>query len=253
MLLRSSEYTGQALEHDRHPGSDAQILARVAVAVAQDHECEQHPERHVGSVKKSRAIDSIRRQEQGDWMDAREITLLIEAHRDGDANAYDRAVELLYGELRGLAHHQLARFHGQATLQTTAVVNEAYLKLKESSKSAIDRRHFLGIAAKAMRHVVIDYARRRSAAKRGGDLVRVEFDEADAAVEAQAEQLLLIDESLTALAAKSERLVRVFECKFFAGLDDDETAATLDLSKRTAQRDWMKARALLADYLSRMG
>lgn len=179
-----------------------------------------------------------------------DITRLIEAHRDGDGDAYDRAVEMLYGELHGLAHHQLARFHGNATLQTTAVVNEAYLKLRESSSGAVDRKHFLGIAAKAMRHVVIDYARRRSAEKRGGDLVRVDYDDADAAVAAQADQILLIEEALRSLTKVSERLVKVFECKFFAGLDDDETAATLGLSKRTAQRDWMKARALLADILS---
>ncbi len=178
------------------------------------------------------------------------ITRLIEAHRDGDSGAYDRAVELMYSELHSLAHHQLAKFHGQATLHTTAVVNEAYIRLKESSAGAVDRKHFLGIAAKAMRHVVIDYARKRSATKRGGDLIRVELRDADATVAAQADQLLLIEESLRELAKTSDRLVRVFECKFFAGLDDDETAATLELSKRTAQRDWMKARALLAEYLS---
>ena len=187
----------------------------------------------------------------GDCLNTRaNITRLIEAHRDGDESAYDRAVELMYNELHGLAHHQLARFHGNATLQTTAVVNEAYLKLRESSAGAVDRNHFLGIAAKAMRHVVISYARRRSAEKRGGDLVRVDLNDADAAVAAQADQILLIDESLRHLAEVSERLVKVFECKFFAGLDDNETAAALDLSKRTAQRDWMKARALLADFLS---
>lgn len=179
-----------------------------------------------------------------------DISRLIEAHRDGDTDAYDRAIELLYAELRALAHQQLAKFHGQATLHTTAVVNEAYIRLRDSSSSAVDRNHFLGMAAKAMRHVVIDYARKRTAEKRGGDLVRVELRDDDAAVAAQAEHLLLIDESLRELAKTSDRLVRVFECKFFAGLDDNQTAATLSLSKRTAQRDWMKARALLAEFLS---
>jgi RNA polymerase sigma factor (TIGR02999 family) len=102
-----------------------------------------------------------------------------------------------------------------------------------------------------MRHVVIDYARKRSTEKRGGGLMQVELKEADAAVAAQADQLLLIEESLQELAKTSDRLVKVFECKFFAGLDDDETAATLKVSKRTAQRDWMKARALLAEHLTR--
>lgn len=149
-----------------------------------------------------------------------------------------------------LAHVQLARFHDQATLHTTAVVNEAYLRLRDASAGAIDRNHFLGIAAKAMRHVVIDYARKRGASKRGGDLVRVPLQDSDVAVAAQAEQLLMIEESLKELAKASSRLVKVFECKFFAGLDDEETAAALDISKRTAQRDWMKARALLAEHLT---
>lgn len=184
-------------------------------------------------------------------MDAQtDITQLIEAHRKGDGDAYDRAVTLLYEELRRLAHHQLAKFHGNATLQTTAVVNEAYLKLKDTPGTAVSRNHFLAIAAKAMRHVVIDYARRRTAEKRGGDLARVELHDDDLAVDAQAEQLLMIDDALELLAQTSGRLVRVFECKFFAGLDDDETAAALDMAKRTVQRDWMKARALLAEQIA---
>ena len=178
------------------------------------------------------------------------ITRLIEAHREGDDGAYDRAVELLYDELHMLAHRQLARVHNTGTLQTTAVVNEAYLKLRDSLGKSVDRNHFLGIAAKAMRHVVIDYARKKLAEKRGGDAVMVEFRDEDAAIAAQADQVLLIDEALERLDAVSSRLVEVFECKFFAGLNDRETANTLRISKRTAQRDWMKARALLVDYLA---
>lgn len=179
-----------------------------------------------------------------------EIIGLIQAAQGGNNDAYDKAIKILYSELRVLAHRQLGRFHGNATLQTTAVVNEAYLKLRDYSGDIVDRAHFMGIAAKAMRHVVIDYARKRSSEKRGGDQIRVEFNENDTAVAAQAEQLLLIDEALNALSKKSDRLVRVFECKFFSGLDDDETASALNLSKRTAQRDWMKARALLAEHLA---
>lgn len=179
-----------------------------------------------------------------------EITRLIAAHGDGDADAFDQAVELLYGELHGLAHRQLAKFHGQATLQTTAVVNEAYLRLRESAGKAVNRKHFLAIAAKAMRHVVIDYARKRMRSKRGGDLVRVELQESDTLVAAQAEQLVMIEQALDALAQANPRLVKVFECKFFAGLNDQETAEALDLSLRTAQRDWMKARAFLDERLT---
>ena len=174
---------------------------------------------------------------------------MILAHRDGDAGAYDQAVEMLYAELHRLAHHQLARFHGNATLQTTAVVNEAYLRLREQPGQAVSREHFLGIASKAMRHVIIDYARSRNAKKRGGDAARVEFDESKLAIDAQADELLAIDAALSALAEQHPRLVRVFECKFFVGLDDEETATTLEISKRTAQRDWMKAKAFLGERL----
>jgi len=158
-------------------------------------------------------------------------------------------VALLYPDLRRLAHRQLARSHGNATLQTTAVVNEAYLKLRKANGDAVDREHFLGIAAKTMRHVIIDYARQRMAEKRGGDRSRVTLQEDSVAVAAQAEQLVLIDEALKKIADTSERMVRVFECKFFAELGDDETASTLGMSKRTVQREWMKARGLLAEYL----
>ena len=179
-----------------------------------------------------------------------EITRLIEAHRNGEDGAFDEAVGLLYGELHGMARAQLARLGGNATLQATAVVNEAYIKLKNSPGRAVSRKHFLSIAAKAMRHVIIDYARTRSAAKRGGGIKDVDFDQANISVAAQAEELLIIDDALDKLAAQNPRLAKIFEYKFFAGLDDDETADVMDLSKRTAQRDWMKARAFLSEYLA---
>lgn len=134
-------------------------------------------------------------------------------------------------------------------MQTTALVNEAYLKLRESGGSAVDREHFLGIAAKTMRHVIIDYARKRMTEKRGGDQLRVTLQEDDISVAAQAEQLILIDDALKIISDTSERMVQVFECKFFAELGDDDTAATLGMSKRTVQREWMKVRGLLAEYI----
>jgi RNA polymerase sigma factor (TIGR02999 family) len=178
------------------------------------------------------------------------ITQLIEAHRDGDVGAYDRAVALLYEELRRLAHFQLAKVHGNATLQTTAVVNEAYLKLKAIPGTAVSREHFLGIASKAMRHVIIDYARTRNAKKRGGEVAHVDIEDANVAVQDQAAQLLNIDQALGDMADQHPRLVRVIECRFFAGLDDKETANVLGVSERTAQRDWMKAKAFLRERLS---
>ncbi len=134
-------------------------------------------------------------------------------------------------------------------MQTTAIVNETYLKLRSSSGKAVDRKHFLAIAAKAMRHVIIDYARSRKAAKRGGDVVHVELETSNAAISSQAEDLVLLDDALRRLSDHNPRLVQIFECKFFAGLEDQETADTLGISKRTAQRDWMKARAFLRELL----
>ena len=176
---------------------------------------------------------------------------MIQAHRAGDVAAYDQAVSLLYEDLHRIAHQQLAKLHGNDTLQTTAVVNEAYLKLRNTPGQAVSREHFLGIAAKAMRHVIIDYARSNRADKRGGDAIHVELDPNDGAITAQADQLLMVDQALEWLGANNNpRLVKVFECKFFAGLNDQETAQALDLSLRTAQRDWLKARAFLGEYLA---
>ncbi len=177
------------------------------------------------------------------------ITELIQAHSDGDESAYDEAIELLYTELRRLAHRNLVRMGGNPTLQTTAVVNEAYLKLKASSAHAESRKHFLNIASAAMRQIIVDYARARNAEKRGGDIVHIEFDDNDKAVQSQAEEILLVDAALKKLNDHNQRLARVFELKYFAGLEDDEVATAMALSKRTAQRDWMKARAYVADLM----
>ncbi len=178
-----------------------------------------------------------------------DITELIQAHSDGDEAAYDQAIELLYTELRRIAHRNLLRMGGNPTLQTTAVVNEAYLKLRTSSARAENRKHFLNIASSAMRQIIVDYARSRNAEKRGGDVIHVEFDDNAEAVQSQAEEILLIDAALEKLAAHNYRLARVFELKYFGGLEDDEIAIAMELSKRTAQRDWMKARAYVADLM----
>ena len=180
---------------------------------------------------------------------ASEITQLITAHKDGDASAYDRAIELLYDEIHIMAHGQLSRQGQHKPFQTTELVNEAYIKLKDSSGRALNRSHFLALAAICMRHILIDFARSRNTAKRGNGVKPVEFEDHFGAVSAQAEELLRIDEALTALGAHNERLQNVFICKFFGGYDDDETADALNLSKRTAQRDWMKARAFLTEHM----
>ena len=135
-------------------------------------------------------------------------------------------------------------------MNTTGLVHEVYLKLIEPREARwSDRRHFFAAAAQAMRHLVIDYARHKQRAKRGGGLEHLPLDEGKIAVEQHASALLELDEALARLSRVSDRLVRVVECRFFAGLTEEETAETLDTSVRTVQRDWQRARAWLREAL----
>jgi RNA polymerase sigma factor (TIGR02999 family) len=166
--------------------------------------------------------------------------------RTGRREALDRLMPLVYEELRAIAHRHLAARGGGGTLQTTALVHEAYLKLVDQSRAAWqDRVGFLALAALAMRHVLVDRARARAALKRGGGLRRVALDTGEIGVEDQPEALLQLDEALTRLGELEPRLVRVVECRFFGGLTEDEIAAVLGVTVRTVQRDWAKARLLL--------
>jgi RNA polymerase sigma factor (TIGR02999 family) len=167
--------------------------------------------------------------------------------RSGSRLAVDRLVPLVYDELRAIAHRQLvARGGGGATLQTTGLVHEAYLKLVDHARAEErDRAHFLALASVAMRHVLVDRARARVAQKRGGEQVRVTFDEEQIAVEDQPEALLQLDEAMTRLGQMEPRLARVVECRFFGGLTEEEIAEALGITVRTVQRDWAKARMLL--------
>ena len=153
-------------------------------------------------------------------------------------------------ELRKVAHRARMRLGGNPTMQTTAVVNEAYLKLRGAQSDIDNRVHFLRIAARAMRQIIIDYARGQNAEKRGGDGIQVTLDEFSGAVDVQVEQLLSIDEALDKLYMQNERLAEVFTFKFFVGLEDGELAEAVGSSKRTVQRDWMKARAYLAEIIT---
>jgi RNA polymerase sigma factor (TIGR02999 family) len=178
------------------------------------------------------------------------VTALLHAYRDGDRGAFDRLVPLVYEDLRRIARRQMRRTPMARTLDTTGLVHEAWMKLADQPGAAWqDRGHFLAVAARAMRQVVIDYARRRLAAKRGGGAQVVELDEGHAAVEQQAEWLLTVDQALTRLGAHNPRLVQVVECRFFAGLSEEETAEAINVSLRTAQRDWLRARAWLREEL----
>ncbi len=182
--------------------------------------------------------------------DGRDITGLLAALRRGDASAMERLMPLVYDELRRRAHHQLAHGGRDWSLSTTGLVHEAYLKLVESAGTGWeDRDHFFGVAVKAMRSVVVDYARRRSAKKREGSLHPVELDEACLRIEGNAVEILAIDEALGRLATLDPRLSELVELRFFGGLSVEETAQVLKVSERTVKRDWRKARTLLFQFL----
>ena len=166
--------------------------------------------------------------------------------RSGTQASLDQVVALTYQQLRAIAHRRLVGRGGGGTLSTTALVHEAYLKLVDQSRAQWqDRAHFLALASLAMRHVLVDRARERSALKRGGERRRITLDDEVLAAEDQPEALLMLHDALDQLASTEPRLARVVECRFFGGLTEQETADALGLTTRTVQRDWVKARVLL--------
>jgi len=165
--------------------------------------------------------------------------------RSGSRNSLDRLVPLVYEELRRIAHRQLARHGHGATLETTALVHEAYLKIVDQSRANVrDRSHFLALASLAMRHVLVDRAKAHHTLKRTGDRASVTFDEQKVGSD-DPEVLLELDQALTHLAELEPRRARVVECRFFGGLTEAEIADALGITVRTVQRDWAKARMLL--------
>lgn len=180
------------------------------------------------------------------------VTVLLDRARAGDHAAADRAYALVYDQLRAIARRQ-QRGRGDRTLCTTALVNETWLKLAQSDVLARDREHFLAIAARAMRMIVIDQARRRQADKRGGGLLRVTLG-TELATDAQgAEDLLALDAALARLAEADARLAQVVEWRYFGGLTEEEIATLLGVTDRTVRRDWRKARAFLSLQMARAG
>ena len=164
-----------------------------------------------------------------------------------EGGAVERMMPVVYEELRRIARRQLRHEGVGHTLNTTALVHEAYLRLAAPSHLDVSGRvEFLSIAAMAMRRVLIDYARQRTAQKRGGVQMRVELDDIEVAADDRAEQLVALDEALTSLAASNPRLARVVDCRFFGGMSQEETALALQLTPRTVRRDWTKARMWLA-------
>jgi RNA polymerase sigma factor (TIGR02999 family) len=173
------------------------------------------------------------------------ITSILVAYRHGEPGALDRLVSLVYPELRRIARRQLGRWRPGLSLDTGAVVHEVYLKLVDQSQVQWqDRNHFFAIAARAMRQIIIDHARRRRAEKRGGGNIEALGDR-EVAVQAQAAQLLELNDLLARLEAENPRWLQVVECRFFAGYSETETAAVLGVSTRTVERDWLAARVWL--------
>lgn len=179
-------------------------------------------------------------------MDAECATDLLLDSTGGDRQALDRLMPLVYDDLRRIARRELARGRPNQTLATTEVVHEVYLRLVDQSRVARGERiRFLAIAAVAIRRIVIEYARRGRAQKRGGGQRPLSLDEAAMAGEDRSEMLLALDEALTRLAALNDRLARVVECRYFGGLSENETAEALDITARTVRRDWVKAKVWL--------
>ena len=181
-----------------------------------------------------------------DGRGSQEVTLLLQAWRGGDEGALAKLVPLVYGELHRIAHRYMARERVGHTLQTTAVVNEAYLRLIDARQVEWkDRAHFLAISAKLMRRILVEFARSRGRNKRGGDVHKVELDEAMLVPPQRGTDLAALDDALTALAAIDERKARVIELRFFGGLSVEETAEVLNVSPDTIMRDWRLAKVWL--------
>ena len=175
-----------------------------------------------------------------------EVTQMLVDWRNGDKQALDRLMPLVYGELRRIASRYMRRERESHTLQTTALVNEAYLRLV--GKNNVDwqnRAHFFAVAAQVMRHLLIDHARARERVRRGADPQQISLDDEALVSEQKGEALLALDEALTKLAEIDDRKVKIVELRYFGGLSAEETAEALGVSEITVKREWLKAKAWL--------
>lgn len=181
-----------------------------------------------------------------------EVTELLIEWSNGDKAALDKLMPLIHEELRRLAHHYMSNERPGHTLQTTALVNEAYLRLvNRKGVHWQNRAHFFAIAATLMRSILVDHARTHASAKRGGGGPRIEIDEAMIVSQERAAEVLALDDVLTKLAKFDPQQSRIVELRFFGGLTIEETAEVLDLSKATIKREWIAAKAWLYRELSK--
>lgn len=179
-------------------------------------------------------------------MQTQSITVLLEAARRGENRATDDLFAAVYDELRKLARSNRRRWQGNHTINTTALIHEAYLKLSGQDKLDLQNRtHFYATASQAMRQILINYAERATAEKRGGKAADIPFDDAVAISESTAEELLQLTEHLAPLEKDSPRRCRVVECRVFGGMGVNETATALGISPATVKRDWQIASAML--------
>jgi RNA polymerase sigma factor (TIGR02999 family) len=179
-----------------------------------------------------------------------EITLVLDALSAGDSRASEQLLPLVYDELRRLAAVRMAQESAGHTLQPTALVHEAWLRLVgEGDRRWQNRAHFFGAAAEAMRRILIENARRKSRLKRGGNRVRVDLEELDLAATTPDERILLVDEALARLEEKDQGLARIVVLKFFGGLTNEEVAEMLGVNERTIRRQWTFAKAWLLENI----
>ena len=178
--------------------------------------------------------------------DPSEVTQLLVAWSNGDSSARDALMPLVHDELRRLAHRYMGRERGNHTLQTSALVNEAYLRLiDQKDMHWQNRAHFFGIAARMMRRILVDYARKRGFAKRGGNLQAVPLDQVMVVSPERAAEVVALDDALKGLAEHDQRKSQIIEMRFFGGLSIEETAEVLGVSPGTVMRDWTFAKAWL--------
>ena len=181
----------------------------------------------------------------------KDVTQLLVAVSNGDREALDKLLPLVYDELRHLANRYLRRERPDHTLQATALVNEAYLRLVAQHVSWQNRAHFFGVAAEMMRRILVDHARNHQAAKRGSGGVKLALDEAIGVSNEQAAELIALDEALTALAEFDPQKSRIVELRFFGGLSIEETAEVLGIGTATVIRQWRMAKAWLYHEISK--
>ncbi len=176
------------------------------------------------------------------------ITVRLSAWREGDSEAFDELVPLIYEDLRSIARQQLSRLRPGQMLDTTALVNESYAKLQAGNQMQFTNRdHFFAIAACAMRQIIVDHARNQMTEKRTGTQVSADLDNLPSSVDERVEQIVFVDQLLERLEQINPELVRLVECRFFAGYTQDETADVLQISRRTLNRRWKQANAWLRE------